>query len=311
MSQALTAGRPADPLAGDERRDALLRALDITVRRRVDGLVPGEHRASGRGGGTELAQIRPYVPGDDIRQIDWNVMARTGEPHVREHVPERALTAVLVLDVSASMRFGTAERLKSDVAAGAALALAHLSTRRGGRLGLVTFGSAGSERALPPRQGRAGLLGLLAELRSPPADDGGGPTRLEEALARAEPLRPRPGVVAIVSDLRGDRDWRRRMARIAVRSDVIVIEVRDPREETIPDVGDVWLRDPETGSQLRVDTGSARLRERFAEAASAERRAVAEELRSAGAEHCVLRTEGDWLRQLSTFLVRRDIGRRR
>ena len=141
---------PARPGPGPTP-EALLRALDVTVGRRIHGLVPGEFRAHDLGGGTELAQVRPYEPGDDVRRIDWNVTARTTVPHVRVHVPERALTTWLLLDVSPSMTFGTADRRKADVAEGVALAIGHLSTQRGNRLGVLTFGGADDRRS-PPRR---------------------------------------------------------------------------------------------------------------------------------------------------------------
>ena len=142
----------------------VLRALDLTIGRRVEGLLAGDYRSSLLGVGTELAQVRPYEPGDDVRMMDWNVTARTRVPHVRVHLAERVLTTWIVLDTSASMQFGTADRRKADVAEGAALALAHVATRRGNRLGVVGFGGA-EDRLLPPRQGRVGLLGLLTALR--------------------------------------------------------------------------------------------------------------------------------------------------
>src|SRR5256714_5171549 len=149
--------------------EQLLRALDVAIGRRVEGLLAGDYRSAVLGEGTELAQVRPYVPGDDVRQMDWNVTARTGEPHVRVHLAERVLVTWLVLDTSPSMQFGTAERRKADVAEGVAIAVGHIATRRGNRLGLVTFGDA-QPRATPPRQGRRGLVGLLgglpAELRA-------------------------------------------------------------------------------------------------------------------------------------------------
>ena len=133
--------------------------------------------------------IRPYRPGDDVRHIDWNVTARMHEPHVRVHVGERALTAWLLLDVSASMTFGTADRRKADVAEGVALTVGHVATRRGNRLGVLAFG--GDEpRVLKPRQGRLGLLGLLAELRREPGGDGAGSTSIGEAV-RADRARSR------------------------------------------------------------------------------------------------------------------------
>src|SRR5919197_2882837 len=148
--------------------DALLRALEVSIGRRIGGLLAGDYRSTLLGEGTELAQVRPYVPGDDVRRIDWNVTARTNEPHVRVQLAERVLVTWLVLDTSPSMQFGTADRRKADVAEGVAIAVGHLATRRGNRLGVVTFGDS-NPIAVPPRQGRFGLLGLLAALRREPA----------------------------------------------------------------------------------------------------------------------------------------------
>src|SRR3954469_7607094 len=170
--------------------EALLRALDLTVGRRIRGLLPGEYRAHDPGGGTELAQVRPYEPGDDVRRMDWNVTARTTVPHVRVHVPERALTAWLLLDVSPSMTFGTADRRKADVAEGVAVAIGHLATQRGNRLGIVTFGGA-ADRRLPPAAGRSGLLGLLLASRIEAVEEGVGATSPADALRLAMALAPR------------------------------------------------------------------------------------------------------------------------
>jgi uncharacterized protein (DUF58 family) len=284
--------------------DALLRALDITIGRRMEGLLAGDYRSSLFGDGTELAQVRTYVPGDDVRRIDWNVTARTGEPHVRVQLAERVLVTWLVLDVSASMQFGTVERRKADVAEGAALAIGHVATRRGNRLGVVTFGDA-NPRSLPARQGRIGLVGLLMALREEPDGERLGPTSLGEALTRTGALAKQRSLVVVVSDFRGPRDWRRPLLELAGRHDVVALEIRDPREETLPNVGALWLVDPETGRLLRVDTRSRRLRERFAAAAADERTDVEKALVSLGVRHLVLSTSGDWLRSLAVFLRRR------
>ena len=288
--------------------DALLRALDLTVRRRVEGLLAGDYRSSTLGEGTELAQVRPYQPGDDVRQIDWNVTARMVEPHVRIHIAERALATWLVLDTSASMTFGTADRRKADVAEGVALAVGHVASRRGNRLGLVTFGD-GRPRVLPPRQGRTGLLGVLLALRAEPDGERVGATSLGEALTRTARYARQRALVVCVSDFRGLRDWRLPMLELGGRHDVVAVEVRDPREQELPDIGEVWLVDPETGRQLRVDTGRRTLRERFAAEAAEERAALGRALRSLGADHIVLSTAGDWLRPLAAALSRRT-GRR-
>jgi uncharacterized protein (DUF58 family) len=284
--------------------DAVLRALDLTIRRRIDSLVAGEHRAPALGAGTELAQVRPYQLGDDVRQIDWAVTARMREPHVRVHVAERTLTTWLLLDTSPSMTFGTADRRKADVAEGAAVAIGHIATRQGNRLGVLPFG--GEER-IPrrPRQGRSGLLSLQLALRAERVPDGSGATSIGEALTRTGHLARQRGLVVIVSDFRGPRDWQKPLLQLLNRHHVIAIEVRDPREQALPAVGDLWLVDPETGRQLRVDTNSPRLRKRFAARAEEERASLAAELRRARVEHIVLSTAGDWLHELVRHLNRR------
>ena len=292
-----TPARPGPgPLA-----EGLLRALDISIGRRVEGQLAGDFRSNLLGAGTELAMIRPYVAGDDVRRIDWAVTARTGETHVRVDLAERVLVTWLVLDTSVSMQFGTADRRKADVAEGVAVAIGHLSTRRGNRLGVVTFGGEES-RALPPRQGRVGLVGLLAALRTEPPAEGPGSTTLASALRRTGALARQRSLVVVVSDFRGDREWRRPLLELAGHHDVVAVEVRDPREQELTNVGLLYLVDPETGRQLRVDTRSRRLRERFAVAAAAERAELERSLSSVGVRHVVLSTSGDWLRPLVNFL---------
>jgi uncharacterized protein (DUF58 family) len=283
--------------------EGLLKALELTVARRVDGLLAGDHRSSLLGRGTELAQVRPYVPGDDVRLIDWNVTARTTEPHVRVHLAERVLVTWIVLDLSPSMGFGTAARRKADVALGVTLAVGHAATVRGNRVGLVGFGGA-AERVLPPTQGRAGLVGLLLALRDGYEPDGSAGMPLSLALTRVAGAARQRALVVVISDFRGPRDWRPALLRLAGRHQVVAIEVRDPREQALEPVGTVWLVDPENGHELQVDTNDATLRSRFAEAAAAERRLVARELAGAGVAHTVLTTEGDWLRDLAVFLRR-------
>jgi uncharacterized protein (DUF58 family) len=286
--------------------EGLLRALDVTIGRRMEGLLAGDFRSTLLGVGSELAMVRPYVPGDDVRRIDWNVTARTNEPHVRVDLAERVLVTWIVFDVSPSMQFGTADRRKADVAEGVAIAIGHLATRRGNRLGVVTYGDA-HPRALTPRQGRNGLIGLLAALRQTPEETRTGWISLGEALRHAASLARQKSLVVVVSDFRGPHDWRGPLLELAGRHDVIAVEVRDPREQELANVGFLWLVDPETGRQLHVDTRNRRLRERFAVAAAAERAQVARMLTSVGVRHVVLTTSGDWLRTFVTF-VRRSRG---
>jgi uncharacterized protein (DUF58 family) len=291
---------PARPGPGP-LRDGQLRKLDLTVRRRIDGLLAGEHRARGLGDGSELAQLRPYVVGDDVRKIDWNATARTGETHVRTYVSERAVDTWLLLDTSASMTFGTADRRKWDVAEGVALAVGHVAARRGNRLAVATFGDL--EPAIHPgRHGRRGLLGLLHALRDDPSGTAVGTTSFGDACNRAIRLTRRRSLVVAVSDFRGPLDWRRPLLRLATRHEVVAVDVRDRREQELPDIGIVWLVDPETRRQLQVDTRDRRVRERFAASAAAERLELARIFRSVGVPHLTVSTDGDWLRTLVAFL---------
>jgi uncharacterized protein (DUF58 family) len=300
ISPLLGAATPARPGPGVLPLD-LLRALQIEVGRRLSGMLAGEYRSSRYGDGVELAQVRPYEAGDDVRKIEWNVTARTGIPHVRVHLAERALATWLVLDTSPSMQFGTAERRKADVADGVAIATGHIATRRGNRLGVTTFGDS-EPVTLPPAQGRTGLIGLLAALQREPEQQPVGATSLGDALRRTGAIARQRGIVVIVSDFRGPLDWRKPLLELMSRHEVLAVEIRDPREQELPDVGDLWLVDPETGRQIRVDTRSASLRDRFAAAAAEERSGVARVLSALGAPHVVLSTSGDWLRHYASFL---------
>jgi uncharacterized protein (DUF58 family) len=316
---AVPAGRQGPgPMPG-----ALLRALDLALVRRAGGMMPGDHLSPGAGAGTELVQLRPYQVGDDVRQLDAAATARTGVPHVRLQVPERALTTWLVLDVSPSMAFGTAERLKADVAEGVAVAVARLATRRGGRAALLRSG-APEGRMLPPRGGRHAQVAIeraLAEGVEPDADprargrddlvaaagDRAVAGPLARALVRAGRVARRPGLVVVVSDFRED-GWRSPLASLSARHSVVAVEVRDPREAALPRAGHLALVDPETGALVEVDSSLARVRERYAALEAERRERVVADLRAARADHIVLDTGHDWLRELGRGL---DRGRRR
>jgi len=274
-----------------------LEALELAIGRRVDGLLAGDYRSAFAGLGSELHQVRPYVAGDDVRRIDWAVSARTGQTHVRVELAERVLVTWLLFDASASMAFGTADRRKADVAEGVALAVGYTATRRGNRLGVLAFG-ADDPLWRRPRQGRRGLLLTLGALREDPAGAGG----LAEALATLDGLARQRSLVVVVSDFRGPLDWQRGLLRVAGRHPTLAVEIRDPREQQLADVGELRLVDPESGRQLRVDTSDRELREAFALAAASERRELVTLLASAGVPHVALSTEGDWLRALAGFL---------
>jgi uncharacterized protein (DUF58 family) len=279
----------------------LLRALQIEIGRRLSGMLAGDYRSSHYGDGAELAQVRPYVAGDDVRKMEWNVTARTGLPHVRVNLAERVLVTWLVLDTSPSMYFGTGERRKADVADGVAIATGHVATRRGNRLGVMTFGDR-NPTTLSPHQGRHGLIGLIGVLQREPEQEQVGATSLGTALRRTAAIARQRGIVVVVSDFRGPLDWRKPLVELMSRHEVLAIEIRDPREQELPDVGELWLVDPETGRQVRVDTRSEKLRTRFAQAAAEERTGVARVLSALGIPHLVLSTSGDWLRAYASFL---------
>jgi uncharacterized protein (DUF58 family) len=270
------------------------------VRRTAHGL-PGDMRAASVGAGTELAQLRTYEPGDDVRNIDASATARTGEPHVRLHVPERTHVTWVVLDVSPSMAFGTATRLKADVAEGAALVLGRLAVKRAGSLGLVTFG-AGAVRLHPPRSSKPGMLVLRRVLADGVARDGHrDPGGLAHALREVGLATRAPGLVAVISDFRDQEGWLRPLAALRARHAVLAVEVGDPRERELPAAGRLMVIDPETGETIEVNT-TARVRRRFA-ALEAERRAqLATELRRVRVDHAVLSTDGDWLLELGRRL---------
>ena len=283
--------------------EAFLRAVDLQIGRRLDGLLTGEHRTAALGMGTELAQIREWAPGDDVRRIDWNATARSNEVQVRVDVAERALTSWVLLDVSPSMRFGTADRRKWDVAEGVAVATGHLASRRGNRIGVATFGASES-LVLPPRQGRVGLLAVLLAVRREPETERVGATSIGSALTQIAKIARQRSLVVVVSDFRGPPDWRSSLLEVASQHAVVAVEIRDPREQALPNIGHVWLVDPETGRKLHVDTSRRRLRERFAEAAELDRAALARALASLGVPHLTLSTEGDWLRPFASFVER-------
>jgi uncharacterized protein (DUF58 family) len=280
----------------------LIEALDLAITLLVARTLPGDRRAAGVGAGTELAQLRPYEIGDDVRHLDPAATARTGQPHVRLHVPERSLTTWIVLDVSPSMAFGTADRLKADVAEGVTLVFGRLGVRRAGSVGLVAFGAV-MPRVLPPRGAKPAIVALRRLLAEGVVPDGehhaGG---LADALRRVSRMARQPGLVVVISDFRDQRAWERPMGSLAIRHSVIAAEIVDPREAEVPAVGHLALIDPETGARVEVDTSSRRVRERFAELERERRRALARELRRLRVAHVALGTDQDWLLALGRRL---------
>jgi uncharacterized protein (DUF58 family) len=283
------------------RADLVLNRLQLIITRKLDGLLQGDYLGLLPGPGTEAGESREYRPGDDVRRMDWPVTARTTVPHVRQTVADRELETWLAVDLSASLDFGTARYLKRDLALAAAAAMSHLTVRGGNRIGAVV-GTGATLTRLPARPGRRDAQGLLRSIagtavRPGRADLGA----LIDALNR--PPRRR-GQAVVISDFMAPAElWARPLRKLGVRHDVLAIEIVDPRELELPDVGVMAFVDPETGALHEVQTSDRRLRERYAAGAAAQRAEIAGEIRGAGAAHLRLRTDSDWLIDIVRFVA--------
>ncbi|MFR9778641.1 DUF58 domain-containing protein [Micromonospora sp. MS34] len=293
-----------EPTLADLTPDQRLRRLELTVTRRLDGLLHGQYQGLLPGPGSEAAGSREYRPGEDeVRRMDWAVTARTTVPHVREVDADRELTTWLLVDASPSMEYGTATLDKRELAVAAVAAVGFLTAGIGNRLGAQVLAPDGLRR-FPARGGRTHLLGLLRALLAAPraADASPASPTLADGLAGVQRTAARRGLVVVISDfLDGLPDepdaappWEAALRRLAVRHQVLAVEVTDPRELELPDVGLVTLVDPETGRHREVWTGDPNLRERYAQAAAAQRDQVRQALRRSGAAHLALRTDRDW-----------------
>ncbi|MGH3518788.1 MAG: DUF58 domain-containing protein [Haloechinothrix sp.] len=293
----------APPALSGDRLEAGLRTLELEVRRRLDGLLQGNHLGLVPGPGSESGEARPYQPGDDVRRMDWAVTARTTVPHIRDTVADRELETWIVADLSASLDFGTALCEKRDLVVCAVAAIAHLTGGGGNRIGALISNGALTKR-IPARGGLAHARGMVrAVAETPRASEG---TRGDLAVAVEQLRRPprRRGLAVVVSDFLGGTEWQRPLRALSARHDLIGVEVLDPRDVDLPEVGTVVLADPETGRQREVHA-SALLRKEFAAAAQAHRDEVALGLRRAGAGHLVLRTDSDWIADTVRFVVAR------
>ncbi|MBI2709061.1 MAG: DUF58 domain-containing protein [Actinobacteria bacterium] len=262
------------------------------------GLVPGH--------GSEQGESRTYQPGDDVRRIDWNVTARMIEPHVRETIADRELETWVVLDLAPSLSFGTALCEKRDLAISAAAAAGFLTHRTGNRFGLLVL-TPGGAATFPARGGKDHLLAAMHHLVTSPRFESGR-TDLVSGLGRIGAIARRRGFVVVVSDFLADpATWEHPLARLSTRHEVLCVDVADPRELELPPVGVLQLVDPGSGELLEVQSSNARVRARYAEAAAAQRAAIAAAIVRSGAGHLRLRTDRDWLLDLVHFVAaRRD-----
>lgn len=299
----MTAAINVAPSVGSSTSAEVIRRLELTVTRRLDGLLQGDYRGLVPGHGSEPGETRRYQAGDDVRRIDWNVTARTQQPHVRETVADRELETWVVVDTSARMAFGTARCEKRDLSMAAVAAVGHLTARGGNRIGAV-LGRDGSLVTVPARSGRVSLQALLSSTHASLQGAGSGPSpSLGDALERAARTVRRRGLVVVVSDFLDPGEWDRPLRALATRNEVLAVEVVDPRELALPDVGVLQFVDAATGAAVEVQTSDRRVRRRYAEAATAQRDAIARRIRAVGADHLVLATDRDWLVDLARFVA--------
>ena len=280
-----------------------IRHVEVRTRGLVDDVFGGQYHSAFKGRGIEFAEVRPYQYGDDVRTIDWNVSARTGEPHVKLFDEEREQTLLLAVDVSASEDFGSAEGAKRDLAAEVCAVLGFSALRNNDKVGLLLFTDR-VERFVAPKKGRRHVLRLVRDLFAHrPASRG---TDLGEALDHALRTMKRRAIVVLVSDFRADAEaYARRLKTLAQKHDVVAVRIVDPREEALPSVGLVRVVDPETGAVALLDTSSRRVREAFAARAAERAAAVEAVLRDARVDHVTVRTGEDYVEPLAAFFRRR------
>jgi uncharacterized protein (DUF58 family) len=299
-------------IAASDTRD-ILRRLELDVTRRLDGLLHGDHRGLVPGHGSELGETRRYAPGDDVRRIDWNVTARLQEAHIRQTIAERELQTWLVVDSSPRLEFGTALTEKRELVLAAAAAVGFLTNRDGNQIGAVFAGPAKTgpdggtlaAAVVPPKGSRKHFLRILHDIAEFPVDDGAGVTDLAAALMRTSGVAKRRGLVVVISDFLVEPGWEWAIRLIAQHHDVLAVQVTDPREFELPNVGLVIVRDPASGQEREIATQKKKVRDTFAEAAKARQQALTDSLRVARVDHLVLSTDRPWLDDLVPFVVQR------
>ena len=288
--------------------EQLLDRLEWTVLRRLDGFLQGDYRTLFRGFGLDLADLREYQYGDDIRHIDWNVTARLATPYVRQFNEDREVTAWFLLDLSPSIDFGSSERKKRTVLIELVTVLARLLTRHGNRVGAIFYGRK-VEQVIPARGGRHHVLRLLSSLLAQPELSSAPPTNLRDLLEATMRLVTRRSLVFLVSDFFSAPGWERPLALIAQRHETLAVRVFDPLEVDLPDLGMLLMRDSETGEQVYVDTHDRAFRKRFFRVSEEHQTRMHEALTDAGVDALELSTRDDLVESLLRFAdMRRERG---
>ena len=305
---ARSASTGSDGMAtASEGAEHVLRRLEWTVIRRLDGLLQGDYRTLMRGAGLDLADLREYQHHDDVRHIDWNVTARMQVPYVRVFTEDREMAAWFLLDLSASVDFGSGEQRKRQVSAELVAVLARMLTRHGNRVGAMLYGS-GVDSVIPTRGGRRHVLHLLNSIQRRPASVEAGPTRLHELLQAGASMIKRRSTVFVVSDFISEPGWEKPLAQLAQRHEVVAVRLLDPMELQLPDLGLLTIRDAETGEQMLVDTHDSGFRKRFARIAAQREAELRQALVRAGVDALELSTDGDLLDAVVRFT---DLRKRR
>ena len=280
--------------------EALLKRLEWTVIRRLDGLLQGDYRTLFRGAGIDLADLREYQHYDDVRHIDWNVTARLQQPYVRQYTEDRELTAWFLVDLSASVDFGSNDLTKRTVAREFVGVLARLLTRHGNRVGAVLYGTE-VDTVLPAGNGRLHVLNLLQRMGRRPEQSAAGATNLRDLLMAALGIVKRRSSVFVISDFISAPGWEKALAQLAMRHEVTAVRLFDPLEMELPDIGLVTMRDAESGEQLVVDSHDRGFRERFKAAADKRETALLEGLARAGVDTLELSTDDDLMNSILRF----------
>ena len=280
--------------------EAVLRRLEWTVIRRHDGLLQGDYRTLFRGFGLDLADLREYQYGDDVRHIDWNVTARLQTPYVREYHEDREVTAWFLLDLSSSLDFGSGEVRKRGVSADFVAVLTRILTRHGNKVGALFYGE-DVDAMMPARTGRRHVLQILHAMLARPAPTRNAPTDLGELLAAGAHLARRRSLVFVVSDFFSVPGWEARLGQLAQRHEVVAVRLHDPLESSLPDLGMLVVQDAETGEQIFVDTHDRAFRKRFTAAAQRREAALRAAFRDAGIDALELSTDDDLVDAIRRF----------
>ncbi|MES2979552.1 MAG: DUF58 domain-containing protein [Pseudomonadota bacterium] len=289
---------PAKSAVG--RAEQVLRRLEWTVLKRLDGLLQGDYRTLLRGTGMDLADLREYQHHDDVRHIDWNVTARLQQPHVRVFTEDREMSAWFLLDLSPSVDFGSGEQRKRNVSSEFVTVLARILTRHGNRVGAMLYGS-GVDTVLPARGGRHHVLHLLHAIQTRPETKGAVTTRLHELLNSAATTLKRRSTVFVVSDFISEPGWEKPLGQLARRHEVVAVRLLDPLELEMPDLGLITIRDAETGEQLLVDTHDSGFRKRFARIAAQREAELRQSFTKAGVDTLELSTDDDLVDAIVRF----------